>query len=58
VLGIINVHRIVQIVHDTSTIKRGLANTSTAIGDRIDTSPAAMFHPPYTTDANLAGNSS
>lgn len=54
----INVHKKVQIEHSTSTISRGLANTSTAIGDNIDTNPAAIFAPPYTKDANLAGNSS
>jgi len=58
VFCIINVHKKVHIEHNTSTINRGLSNTSTAIGDKIEASPAAILHPPYTNDANLAGNSS
>jgi len=53
-----NNHRTVQIIAITKTSTNGFGKTSTAIGENIDTSPASTLHPPYTTDANLAGNNS
>jgi hypothetical protein len=55
---IIRVHRNVHTTAIPNTRIKGVLITSTANGENIDASPAAMLHPPYTVEANLAGNNS